>query len=111
MFSKGHGMKSGIFAAALLSGLATTLWAGPAKAGFVVGTSAQLVATDTVVSSVFINQTATVGAANQFSGTQNIGPLVLNWTARLDASSVTIGLATSQRSAAFGTPRDTFDFS
>ena len=81
-------MKSSIFAAALLTGLATALWAAPAEAGFIVGTSANLVATDVAVSSVFINQTATVGAASQFSGTQNFPtiPVVLNWTARLVAT-------------------------
>ena len=105
-------MKSSIFAAALLTGLATALWAAPAEAGFIVGTSANLVATDVAVSSVFINQTATVGAASQFSGTHNFPtiPVVLNWTARLDANSVTIGLTTSQGAAASGSPRDTFAF-
>jgi hypothetical protein len=102
--------------ATLAAGLATVLWACPADAGIITGTSAQLTATDNTLSSVFINnETATVGAASQFSGTQDFtssGEGTLSWSARLGANSVTISLTTSQGigSFTFTPPRDTFAF-
>lgn len=93
----------------LTSALMTAFSGRPAEAGFVLGTSANLVATDNFFPSVFIDGTAIVGATNQFSGFQDLG-IMLSWTARVDANSLTISLVTSRGIATFGTPRYSFAF-
>jgi hypothetical protein len=110
----GFRVSAGFRAALLVTGMAAAISPSPAQAGFVVGSSAALIATDNFFSSVVINDPAeTVGASTQFFATQILAGAItstLTWTARIDADTITIQLATSRGLEMSGAPRDTFDF-